>query len=76
MATPYLDRLPAGWLVAEVLPEKERGRDWAALMVHPNDFCDHDSPAPARQGWFRIPGKHHSQDAARKALKDMMATRH
>jgi hypothetical protein len=58
------------------LPEKERGRDWAALMVHPDDFWDHDSPAPARQGWFRIPGRYRSRDAAWDAIRDMMATRH
>jgi hypothetical protein len=40
----YLDRPPAGWFVAAVIPEKERSRLWVALMT------DTD-PKKLRESW-------------------------
>lgn len=69
----YLDRLPPGWFALDVLRTGQRGWDWAALVidVDPDNLknCSH-------HGWFRVPGKHRSRDAAWGAFEEIMATRH
>jgi hypothetical protein len=49
MTPEYLDRLPADWFVLEVMPQKDGGQDWTALVidVDPDDLkrCECDFPA-------------------------------
>jgi hypothetical protein len=74
----FLDRVPTGWFVMDVMREHARRKqDWAALVidVDPEQFekyaiCD------AHHGWFRIPGNHGRREAAWGALEELMTTRH
>jgi hypothetical protein len=45
----YLDRLPAGWFVLDVMRQKSRGWDWVALAVDvdPDDLKNHACDFPA-----------------------------
>jgi len=45
----YLDRLPAGWFVLDVMRQKSRGCDWVALAVDvdPDDLKNHACDFPA-----------------------------
>jgi hypothetical protein len=47
----------------------------AFLFVHPDEYRP-DPNHVAREVWVRIPGKHRSQNRARKALDDLLTTRH
>jgi hypothetical protein len=73
MATVYVDRLPPGWFVLDVM-RAQRGhtRDWVALL----DDRDPDAPQPLQQdrksAWLRIPGKHRDRDAACDRLEAMV----
>jgi len=74
-AIEYLKGPTPGWFPFAVMQCEKRGRDWVALMV----IDPRDSPSlldEARQRWLRIPGKHRTEDAARAALENMIATRH
>jgi hypothetical protein len=80
----YLDRLPAGWFVLDVMPETDGSRIWVALLVD----VDPDKPGfrTAREAWFRLPGEYstynnkkgwdRNREKAWKDLQEMMITRH
>jgi hypothetical protein len=77
-ATEYLDRLPVGWFVLDVMRTEWRSWDWVALIVDANPDCDDfTGPRPWDLAcWIRIPGKHGNRDAAWEALGDLISTRH
>jgi hypothetical protein len=76
VAVEYLEHPPPGWFVVDVMRAGARKWDWVALLIDvpPDDFGSWKRAA--RWGWYRIPGRHRTSDAARAALEDLMATRH
>jgi len=76
-ALEYLDRIPSGWFVLQVIPEEEGGTDWVALVVDtdPDTRC-RGLPSWYRSGWVRIAGEHESREDAWDALEEATATRH
>jgi hypothetical protein len=71
----YLDHLPAGWFVLDVMRAKGRTRDWVALAIDadPDDYRAYRIHT-VRQAWVRIPGKYRNRDAACDALEAMIAS--
>ena len=76
MATEYVDRLPPGWFVLDVM-RAHRGhtRDWVALLVDWDPDAPRVGPPPGSQSaWLRIPGKHRNRDAACDRLEAIVAS--
>jgi hypothetical protein len=46
----------------------------ALFYVHPKEY--RPGSRKAQQRWLRVPDKYRTKDAARNALKNMLATRH
>lgn len=75
----YLDRLPAGWFILDVMRTEGRAWDWVALVidVNPDDINPDDHKTWGhREGLVRVPGKHRKRGIAWEALENMIATRH
>jgi hypothetical protein len=76
----FLDQMPTGWFVLNVMPLEEDGRDWCALVTDVDPDTDDLSwwlRDPTNDNTFvRIPGQHETWEAARDALEDLLATRH
>jgi hypothetical protein len=73
-AVEYLDRVPAGWFVLDVMRKEARSISWVALLldVEPDDF---KAGASGQSRWLEL-GKHKSRDDAWHYAKEVLATRH
>ena len=82
MSTEYLDRIPDGWYVRDVMRKSSRGWDWCALVIDcdPEDQEWHRMTRRKMQsGFYLIPGKYRNYDAAYEALEALealLATKH
>jgi hypothetical protein len=72
MTTETIDRLPHGWIVADICKRQPRSREWVALVTE----ADPRDVPYARAAWVRIPGQHRTRPAAWEALAAAYATRH
>jgi hypothetical protein len=73
-AIEYLDRVPAGWFVLDVMRKEARSSSWVALLldVEPDDF---KAGTSAQQRWLEL-GKHKNRDDAWDHAEAVLATRH